>query len=57
MANVVSLGWLLLPQQRTVEVWTADIPERANSSLVLNDSSRLEAGLEFPGLMIDSRRF
>jgi Uma2 family endonuclease len=54
MANVASLGWLLLPQGRTVEVWTA--AETANSPLVLNDPSRLEAGLEFPGLVIDPRR-
>ena len=54
MANGASLGWLLLPQGRTVEVWTA--AETANSPLVLNDPSRLEAGLEFPGLVIDPRR-
>ena len=54
MANGASLGWLLLPQSRTVEVWTA--AETANSPLVLNDPSRLEAGLEFPGLVIDPRR-
>jgi Uma2 family endonuclease len=54
MANGASLGWLLLPQSRTVEVWSA--AETANSPLVLNDPSRLEAGLEFPGLVIDPRR-
>ena len=54
MANGASLGWLLLPLSRTVEVWTA--AETANSPLVLNDPSRLEAGLEFPGLVIDPRR-
>jgi len=54
MANGASLGWLLLPQSRTVEVWTA--AETAKSPLVLNDPSRLEAGLEFPGLVIDARR-
>jgi Uma2 family endonuclease len=54
MANGASLGWLLLPQSRTVEVWTA--AETANSPLVLNDPSRLEAGPEFPGLVIDPRR-
>jgi Uma2 family endonuclease len=51
-----ALGWLLLPQSRTVEVWTAGNAETANSPLVLNDPSRLEAGLEFPGLVIDPRR-
>ena len=54
MANGAALGWLLLPQSRTVEVWTA--AETANSPLVLNDPSELEAGLEFPGLVIDPRR-
>ena len=54
MINGARLGWLLLPQKRTVEVWTA--AETANSPLVLNDPSRLEAGLEFPGLVIDPRR-
>jgi Uma2 family endonuclease len=56
MANGASLGWLLLPQVRTVEVWMAGSAESANSPLVLNDPSRLEAGLEFPGLVIDPRR-
>jgi Uma2 family endonuclease len=56
MANGARLGWLLLPQKRTVEVWTAGTTETANSPLVLNDPSRLEAGLEFPGLVIDPRR-
>ena len=56
MTNGASLGWLLLPQSRTVEVWTAGSAESANSPLVLNDPSRLEAGLEFPGLVIDPRR-
>ena len=54
MTNGARLGWLLLPQKRTVEVWAA--AETANASLVLNDPSRLEAGLEFPGLVIDPRR-
>jgi len=54
MTNGARLGWLLLPQKRTVEVWTA--AETANSPLVLNDPNRLEAGLEFPGLVIDPRR-
>ena len=56
MTNGARLGWLLLPQKRTVEVWTAGTTESTNSPLVLNDPSRLEAGLEFPGLVIDPRR-
>jgi Uma2 family endonuclease len=56
MANGASLGWLLLPQSRTVEVWKAGAPETANSPQVLTDPARLEAGPEFPGLVIDPRR-
>jgi Uma2 family endonuclease len=56
MANGARLGWLLLPQKRTVEVWTVKTNETANSPLVLNDPSWLEEGLEFPGLVIDPRR-
>ena len=56
MANGASLGWLLLPQSRTVEVWKAGAAETANSPLVLSDPARLEAGPEFPGLVIDPRR-
>ena len=53
MANGASLGWLLLPQSRTVEVWTA--AETANSPLVLHDPAKLEAGLEFPGLVMEQK--
>ena len=56
MANGASLGWLLLPQSRTVEVWKAGAPETANSPQVLTDPAGLEAGPEFPGLVIDPRR-
>jgi Uma2 family endonuclease len=55
-ANGARLGWLLLPQSRTVEIWQIGTAETANSPLVLNDPNRLEAGLEFPGLVIDPRR-
>ena len=34
MANGASLGWLLLPQSRTVEVWKAEAAETGNSPLV-----------------------
>jgi hypothetical protein len=39
-----------------VEVWKAGAAETANSPLVLTDPSLLEAGPEFPGLVIDPRR-
>ena len=38
MANGAHLGWLLLPQSRTVEVWTA--AETANSPLVYSPSNK-----------------
>ena len=56
MANGARLGWLLLPQSRTVEVWQTGNAETTNPPLILSDPSRLEAGLEFPGLVIDPRR-
>ena len=56
MANGARLGWLLLPQSRTVEIWQTGNAETTNPPLILNDPNRLEAGLEFPGLVIDPRR-
>ena len=56
MANGARLGWLLLPQSRTVEIWQTGNAETTNPPLLLIDPSRLEAGLEFPGLVIDPRR-
>jgi len=59
MANGACMGWLLLPQSRTVEVWKAGEAETATCHLVLNHPTRLEAGPEFPefpGLVIDPRR-
>ncbi len=55
-ANGAALGWLLLPQSRTVEVWKAGAPETAESPLVITDPVQLEAGPVFPGLVIDPRR-
>ena len=52
MANGARLGWLLLPQKRTVEVWTVVDARAANSPLVLFDP----AGPEFAVLVIDPRR-
>jgi len=56
MANGARLGWLLLPQKRMVEVWTAVDAKAANSPLVLFDPAGLEAGPEFAVLVIDPRR-
>jgi Uma2 family endonuclease len=52
MANGARLGWLLLPQARSVEVWEAGSGEPR----VLGDPARLEAGPAFPGLVIDLQR-
>jgi len=53
ISNGAQLGWLLLPRQQTVEIWSADPTTRAPRFNVLSDASRLEAAAEFPGLVID----
>jgi hypothetical protein len=45
-----------MPQSRTVEEWKAGAAATANSPLVFTDPAQLEAGPEFPGLVIDPRR-
>ena len=47
-ANGARLGWLLLPDERAVEIWPASgEPQR------LEQATHLEAGSEFPGLCLD----
>ena len=48
-ANGAQLGWLLLPDEQTVEIWRVDRsePER------VEQASQLDGGLLFPGLVID----
>jgi Uma2 family endonuclease len=53
ISNGAQLGWLLLPRQRSVEIWTADPTSRAPRFSAIENASRLEAATEFPGLMID----
>ena len=53
ISNGAQLGWLLLPRQRSVEVWSADSTTRAPRFSALSDASRMEAAAEFPGLVID----
>jgi Uma2 family endonuclease len=53
ISNGAQLGWLLLPHQRTVEVWSADGSTREARFSALGDAPRLEAAAEFPGLVID----
>jgi Uncharacterized protein conserved in cyanobacteria len=46
-ANGARLGWLLIPHDQAVEVWSASgEPQR------LEGCERLEAGPEFPGLQL-----
>jgi Uma2 family endonuclease len=53
ISNGVQLVWLLLPRQRTVEVWSTDPATREARFNALSVASQLEAAAEFPGLMID----
>ncbi len=54
LANGARLGWLLLPQSRSVEVWTPGQESvEPTSARVINDAQRLEAGEEFGGLALD----
>ncbi|MCP9840785.1 Uma2 family endonuclease [Synechococcus sp. J7-Johnson] len=49
-ANGAQLGWLLLPEERAVEIWrvgAASTPER------LDDAKTLDGGELFPGLVVD----
>ena len=50
LANGAQLGWLLLPEERAVEIWrpgSAAKPER------LDDATSLDGGDLFPGLALD----
>ena len=51
-ANGASLGWLLIPEQRAVEVWgpageTANLPQR------MAPTNQIDGSPLFPGLLID----
>ena len=48
LANGALLGWLLLPQERAVEVWEASGEPRR-----LEQARTLDAGPEFPGLRLN----
>ncbi|WP_255082647.1 Uma2 family endonuclease [Vulcanococcus limneticus] len=48
-ANGVQLGWLLLPEERAVEVWRASEPNPER----LEDVTTLDGGELFPGLALD----
>lgn len=49
-ANGAQLGWLLIPEQQAVEIWSSDAdgePQR------LQGATALEAGEQFPGLRLE----
>lgn len=48
--NGARLGWLLLPQERAVEVWRAGEEDMAER---LENASRLETGEDFDGLTLE----
>ena len=49
-ANGAQLGWLLIPAQQAVEVWSAT---GGGDPLRINAATSLDAGSLFPGLQID----
>ena len=49
-ANGARLGWLLLPEERAVEIWRGDQRGMAER---LENASRLEAGEDFAGLALE----
>jgi Uma2 family endonuclease len=51
--NGASLGWLLLPDSRSVKVWRASDAEEGTTPQRISEATRLEAGPQFPGLAID----
>lgn len=51
-ANGAQLGWLLIPDQRAVEVWTAGGGASGDPQR-LEGVNALEAGPQFPGLRLD----
>jgi Uma2 family endonuclease len=57
IANGSALGWLLLPQFRTVKMWKPGAPETADSPLPFCDPKRLEPSPLFPGQVIDRAGF
>ncbi|WP_411867821.1 Uma2 family endonuclease [Vulcanococcus limneticus] len=48
-ANGAQLGWLLLPEERAVEIWRVSEPNPER----LDDATTLEGGELFPGLALD----
>jgi hypothetical protein len=51
-ANGARLGWLLIPEQRAVEVW-GPLGEHAAVPQLLAPASQLDGSSLFPGLLVD----
>jgi Uma2 family endonuclease len=51
--NGTSVGWLLLPDSRSVQVWAVDGAGEGTAPQRISEATRLEAGPVFPGLAID----
>lgn len=56
ITNGARLGWLLLPRQRCVEAWRADATTHQPEVTEVIEAHRLEAGPEFPGLVLNLER-
>ena len=54
MANGAQLGWLLIPEQRAVEIWQAGpTGQPAEPPQRLEQATRLEGGALLPGLVLE----
>jgi Uma2 family endonuclease len=51
--NGASLGWLLLPKSREVEVWSKAAAGEGAAPHRISEATRLDAASVFPGLAID----
>lgn len=52
-ANGALLGWLLLPEQRAVEIWPAAAEIGLSEPVRLESAEALEGGPDFPGLRLE----
>jgi Uma2 family endonuclease len=52
-ANGARLGWLLLPEQRAVEIWPAAGEAGSSEPQRIEQAEVLDAGPEFPGLRLE----
>ncbi len=52
-SNGALLGWLLLPEQRAVEIWPAAAENGLSEPVRLESAEVLEGGADFPGLRLE----